>query len=156
MSRAASVWTADSSAFYYVRLDANHRPSRVYRHRLGTPAADDALVYEEADSRFFVSLGRTQSGRFADISVHDHATSESRLIDLTVPDATPRLVAARETSVLYDVEHHPDWPGEVLVVRTNADGAEDFKIDGHAARPAGTGRTGAISCRTGAAPTCSP
>ncbi len=41
------VWTADSTAFYYVRLDANHRPSRVYRHRLGTPAADDALVYEE-------------------------------------------------------------------------------------------------------------
>ena len=44
------VWTADSSAFYYVRLDANHRPSRVYRHRLGTPAADDVLVYEEKDS----------------------------------------------------------------------------------------------------------
>ena len=32
------VWTANSSAFYYVRLDDNHRPSRVYRHTLGTPA----------------------------------------------------------------------------------------------------------------------
>ena len=31
-------------------------------------------------------------------------------------------------AVLYDVEHHPDWPGEMLIVRTNADGAEDFKI----------------------------
>src|SRR3954470_2217379 len=125
----APVWTTDSSAFYYIRLDANHRPSRVYRHRLGTPATDDLLVYEEHDSRFFVSLGRTQSGRFADISVHDHETSESRLIDLTVADATPRLVAPRETSVQYDVEHHPAWAGEeVLLVRTNADGAEDFKI----------------------------
>jgi oligopeptidase B len=125
----APVWTTDSSAFYYIRLDANHRPSRVYRHRLGTPATDDVLVYEEHDSRFFVSLGRTQSGRFADISVHDHETSESRLIDLTVADATPRLVAPRETSVQYDVEHHPAWAGEeVLLVRTNADGAEDFKI----------------------------
>ena len=29
----------------------------------------------------------------------------------------------------YDVEHHPDWSGEeTLVIRTNADGAEDFKI----------------------------
>jgi len=123
------VWTADSSAFYYVRLDANHRPSRVYRHRLGTPTAEDALVYEEHDSRFFVSLGRTQSGRFADISVHDHETSETWLIDLTVADAMPRLVAAREASVQYDIEHHPAWAGEeVLLVRTNADGAEDFKI----------------------------
>ena len=47
----------------------------------------------------------------------------------TDPDATPSLVAARETSVQYDVEHHPDWNGEeTLVIRTNADGAEDFKI----------------------------
>ena len=123
------VWTADSSAFYYVRLDDNHRPSRIYRHRLGTPASDDALVYEEQDSRFFVSLGHTQSGRFADISVHDHETSESWLIDLTGADATPRLVAARETLVQYDVEHHPNLNGEdVLVVRTNAYGAEDFKV----------------------------
>ena len=123
------VWTADSSAFYYVRLDENHRPSRVYRHRLGTPASDDALIYEEPDGRFFVGLGQTQSGRFADISVHDHETSESWLIDLTVPDAKPALVAAREAAVQYDVEHHPDWFGEeVLVIRTNADGAEDFKI----------------------------
>ena len=123
------VWLADSSAFYYVRLDDNHRPSRIYRHRLGAVASEDVLVYEEQDSRFFVSLGRTQSGRFADISVHDHETSESRLIDLTVRDAQPRLVAARETSVQYDVEHHPNWGGEeVLVVRTNAGGAEDFKV----------------------------
>ena len=93
------------------------------------PASDDALVYEEQDSRFFVSLGRTQSGRFADISVHDHETSESWLIDLTVGDPKPQLIAARETSVQYDVEHHPNWDGEdLLVVRTNAHGAEDFKI----------------------------
>jgi oligopeptidase B len=123
------VWSEDSTAFYYVRLDANHRPSRVYRHRLGTPAADDALVYEEADSRYFVSLGKLQSGRYAAISVHDHETSESWLLDLTVADATPRLVAARETSVQYDVEHHPHWHGEeALVIRTNTDKAEDFKI----------------------------
>ena len=79
------VWSADSTVLYYVRLDTNHRPSRVYRHRLGTPAADDALVYEEQDSRFFVSLGELQSRRFAAISVHDHETSESWLLDLGEP-----------------------------------------------------------------------
>jgi oligopeptidase B len=123
------VWTADSSAFYYVRLDANHRPSRIYRHRLGTPAADDALIFEETDSRYFVSIGEMQSGRYAAISVYDHETSESWLLDLEAADATPRLIAAREPSVQYDVEHHPDWHGEeVLIIRTNADKAEDFKI----------------------------
>jgi oligopeptidase B len=123
------VWTADSSAFYYVRLDRNHRPSRIFRHRLGTRAEDDTLVYEENDPQFFVLIGRTQSGHFAEISIHDHETSESRLIDLNVADASPTLVAARETSVQYDVEHHPGLGGTpMLVVRTNADGAEDFKL----------------------------
>jgi oligopeptidase B len=125
----AIVWAADALSFLYVRLDRNHRASRVYRHRLGTPAAADVLVYEEPEARFFVSISRLQSRRFAEISIHDHDTSESRLIDLTVPDAVPFVVAPREESVRYEVEHHPDLFGEpVLLIRTNCAGAEDFKI----------------------------
>ena len=41
------VWSADSTAFFYVKLDDNHRPMQVWRHRLGTPQADDILIYEE-------------------------------------------------------------------------------------------------------------
>jgi oligopeptidase B len=125
----AAVWTADASAFYYTRLDANHRPSRVYRHRLGTPAADDTLVYQETDGAFFVSVSPLQSRRFAAIEIYDHETSESRLIDLAAADAAPVLVAPRVRSVQYDVEHHPALDGEPsLVIRTNVAGAEDFKI----------------------------
>ena len=39
------VWSADSTAFFYVKLDDNHRPMQVWRHRLGTPQADDVLIY---------------------------------------------------------------------------------------------------------------
>ena len=30
------VWSADSKSFFYVKLDDNHRPMQVWRHRLGT------------------------------------------------------------------------------------------------------------------------
>jgi oligopeptidase B len=123
------VWTIDGSAFYYVRLDRNHRPSRVFRHRLGTPVEDDVLVYEEEKPGYFVSISETQSRRFAEISIHDHETSEGWLIDLGDPHALPTLIAAREHAVQYDAEQHPALFGkDVLVLRTNADGAEDFKI----------------------------
>jgi oligopeptidase B len=123
------VWTSDASAFYYVRLDRNHRPSRVFRHRLGTPVEDDVLIYEETAPGYFVSITAGQSHRFAEISIHDHETSECWLVDLDDVDAAPTLVAARETSVQYDSEHHPALFGQqALVLRTNADGAEDFKI----------------------------
>src|SRR5437899_4495087 len=123
------VWTADASAFHYVRLDRNHRPSRVFRHRLATPVEDDVLIYEETAPGYFVSVSETQSRRFADISIHDHETSESWLVDLTDADAVPRLIAPREASVQYGAEHHPALSGqEALLMRTNAGGAEDFKI----------------------------
>jgi oligopeptidase B len=125
----APVWAHDCSAFYYVRLDRQHRPSRVYRHRVGTPTSDDRLIFESKDPQYFVSLSDTQSRRFAVISLHDHETSEARLIDLSVADVEPQLVAALEPSVRYDVEHHPSFGGSpALIFRTNAAGAEDFKL----------------------------
>jgi len=123
------AWTADSSAFYYVQLDANHRPARVLRHRIGTQASDDTLILETADPQYFVSLSETQSGRYARITLHDHETSETWLVDLQEPEASAVLVAKREPNLQYQVEHHPSLGGEpTLIIRTNADGAEDFKI----------------------------
>ncbi|MGL5361913.1 MAG: S9 family peptidase, partial [Bosea sp. (in: a-proteobacteria)] len=37
------VWANDSRSFCYVRLDADHRPSIVMRHRLGTDAKTDEV-----------------------------------------------------------------------------------------------------------------
>jgi oligopeptidase B len=125
----AVVWTQDASAFYYVRLDQNHKPAGVFRHRLGTGVAADVRVFTEPDAGFFISIGRHSSGRFGDISVHDHETSEAWLIDLSASDAEPTLIAARQSGIQYQVEHHPAFKGgPALIIRTNADGAEDFKI----------------------------
>lgn len=123
------LWNADGTHLYYVRRDAEHRPSFVYRHALGADPTTDVLIYEEPDKGFFVSLGRTQSGRFGLISCGDHDTSEVWLIDLEVPLAAPVLVEPREPGLRYGVEHHPSLDGvESLIIETNADGSEDFKI----------------------------
>lgn len=118
------VWAADSRAFFYVGVDADHRPSRVLRHRLGESADQDTLMHEESDAGMFVDIDETQSGRFLLISINDHETSEIRLLDLTVPDAVPVTIAPRAVGREYDVDHL----GDALLIRTNADGAEDFKI----------------------------
>ena len=77
--------------------------SRVYRHRLGNARRQTTRwSTRKRIERYFVSLGQTQSGRFAEISVHDHETSEYWLIDATGPTRRPTLVAARETAVQYE------------------------------------------------------
>ena len=120
----AVVWSSDARAFFYVKLDDNHRPMQVWRHRLGTLQADDILVYEEKDSGWFTHIHESSSGRFCVIAGGDHETSEHRLIDLADPDAPPRLVAERETGVQYSVADR----GNELFILTNADGAIDFKV----------------------------
>ena len=120
----AVVWSTDCRSFFYVKLDDNHRPMQVWRHLLGTPQADDVLIYEEQDSGWFTHLHESSSGRFCVIAGGDHETSEQRLIDLADPAAPPRLVAARETGVQYSIGDR----GSELFILTNAGGAIDFKI----------------------------
>ncbi|HEY8129188.1 MAG TPA: S9 family peptidase [Hyphomicrobium sp.] len=117
-------WSRDGKTVFYIKVDEHQRPLFVYSHVLGTPAAEDKLVYEEKDSGFFVGLTSTQSQKFILIDIHDHETSEVHLIDGDNPEAGPRLVAARRVGHQYAVEHH----GAHLIIATNSDGAEDFRV----------------------------
>ncbi|TXN83612.1 S9 family peptidase [Methylobacterium sp. WL8] len=119
-----AVWSADGAGFWYVAVDANHRPARVMYHRLGAEQADDATVYVERDSGFFVHIGATQSGAYLTITASDHETSEVHLLDRAAPDGRLRVVQPREPLLIYSVEHR----GADLYILTNADGAEDFKV----------------------------
>jgi oligopeptidase B len=117
------VWSNDSRAIYYAEYDDNHRPFRVRRHDLGTAQEADVVIYEEKDPGFFVGVGKTLSDRFIVIDAHDHQTSEVWLIDATT-GGEPRLVSPRLADREYDVDEREG----VLYIRTNADGAEDYKI----------------------------
>jgi oligopeptidase B len=55
--------------------------------------------------------------------VHDHETAEVSLIDSADPSA-PRLVTPREPEHDYSVDHHNGR----LIILTNSDGAEDYRI----------------------------
>ena len=121
-TRGSIVWLSDSSGFYYVRVDENHRTAQVYRHLLGR--TQDDLIFEETDPAWFVDIDRTISGDFAVISLTDHAASECHLLDLRDSQARPRCVEPRSPDHRYSITHR----GSELFIRTNAEGAEDFKI----------------------------
>ncbi len=115
------VWDADSAGFFFVRLDDNHRPSKLFYRSL---EGAEKLIYEEADSGMFMGVGGSRNNAWIFLSIHDHETSEFRVIPAADPLAEPRIVAARETGHEYDVEDG----GDVFFFLTNTDGAQDFKI----------------------------
>jgi oligopeptidase B len=120
------AWYEDDRAFLYTITDEAWRPHQVWRHRLGTDAAEDELVHEEPDERFWLGVGKTRSRDHLVIGAGSKVTSEAWLLDAHDASAAPLLVAARETGVEYDLDHDP--ARDRLVLTTNADGAEDFAV----------------------------
>lgn len=116
-------WAADSRTLLYVWVDDQHRPRKLFAHGLGGDKAD-ILLHDQTDPGYFLGLGATQSRRYLTLSVHDHETAEVSLIDAKDPLAPARLIARREPEHDYSVEHH----GDRLIILTNSDGAEDYRI----------------------------
>ena len=120
-----AVWAADGKTFFYVWVDDNHRPARVFRHVVGTSRPTDVVVYEDHHPGFFIGIGETQSRCFITIDTHDHETSEVRVLDAARPDG---VAAADRHGAETGEEYHLDHGDDRFYILTNADGAEDFKI----------------------------
>jgi oligopeptidase B len=118
------VFAPDGQSYFYAMLDENHRPNRLYHHVIGTPQAEDRLVYEEKDPAFFMGVGGSLLDDFVFVVSNDHQTSEVRLIPTNDLAAEPKLVAARQPGVEYSLSSG----GDRFYILTNADGAKDFKI----------------------------
>jgi oligopeptidase B len=51
-----AAWSSDCKGFFYTAVDDNHRPSKIFYHRLGPPQSEDVLIREETDSGFFMGV----------------------------------------------------------------------------------------------------
>ena len=118
-----SAWSADASALFYITVDDAWRPYRVWRHTVGRPAAEDVIVYEEPDERFWVGVELSRSQKFVMIDSHSKVTSEVRVVPADNPAAEPAVIAPRRQGVEYSVEHH----GHRFLILHNHE-AEDFAL----------------------------
>jgi oligopeptidase B len=118
------AWAPDGKSFFYTLQDENHRPSKVFHHIIGQPQSADRLVYEEKDPGFFMGVGGSLLEDWIFIDIHDHETSEYRLLSTTDLTAEPVIVAEREEGVEYSMTEG----GDVFYILTNDGYAKDFKI----------------------------
>ena len=123
-----SAWSRDGSALFYVTVDDAWRPYRIWRHTLGTPVDQDALVFEETDERFFAGVWLTRSERYVVISTSSKLTSEEWLLDAGDPAGEPRVVVPRRQGIEYGVDHQVRADGTDRLLILHNDGAEDFEI----------------------------
>ena len=123
-----SAWSPDGSALFYVTVDDAWRPYRIWRHLIGTPVAQDAVVFEETDERFFAGVWLTRSERYLVISTSSKLTSEDWLLDAGDPGGEFRVVVPRRQGVEYSVDHQVSADGTERLLILHNDGAENFEL----------------------------
>lgn len=116
------AFSPDGRWLFWVARNAQQRPTTVMRRDLVSGA--EGVVYEEPDPVFFISLRTTAAGGYLAIRLHNGDMSEVRLLPMDAPEDVPRLVEPRTPGLNYEVE---EWDGRLLLL-TDADGAEDFKL----------------------------
>ena len=110
------VWANDNRTLFYTRQHAETlRWHQVWRHVVGTPQADDVLVYEEADETFNCEVGKTRSKRYLLIASAQTVSTEYRLLDAERPDGAFEVFWPRARDHEYDLDHYRDR----FYVRTN-------------------------------------
>ena len=118
------VWAADNKTLLYIEKDPVTLLSvRLRRHTLGTEAAPDPLVYEEADHSYYLSIGKSRSEKYLFIGLESTQQSEWRYADAGDPQLRFRPVLPREADHEYQVEHL----GGDFIIRTNWQ-APNFRI----------------------------
>lgn len=122
-SNGSMVFANDNKTFFYIVLDENLRPYRVFKHTLGTDSKKDQLIYEEKNAQFFLSLDKSASGNFIFIGCYGKVTSEVWIVDAHNPSLAPECFLPRKEGVEYSLDHR----GDEFWIRTNHQ-AQNFKI----------------------------
>ena len=63
------------------------------------------LVYEEADERFNVGVGRTRDDKFMVLESASHTTSESQFLPADEPEGRWTLIEPRKENIEYSADH---------------------------------------------------
>jgi len=117
-------WANDNKTIYYSVVNESFRPSKVFKHALGTDPSTDVLVYEEKDPRFYyMNIEKSKTRAYIFITVECATTSEVIYVNAQRPRSKLKVFSPRKQGVAYFVVHH--WDKFFIV--TNED-AVNFKI----------------------------
>ena len=118
------IWDTDNKSIYYIGLDDNHRPNKIFKHLIGHNYQNDELIFEEKDPAFFCSVSISQSKHYLLVRTGDHQTSEYYIKNLQQKDSTLQLFTPRIEKEEYEIDHSEGY----FYILTNTDNCKNFKI----------------------------
>ena len=126
---SGASWTKDGKGFFYSRYDEPKQGTmlrdanyfqKLYFHRLGTPQAEDPLIYERPDNKELGFAGQvTDDGRYLVITVWQGTSPKNRLYYKDLSKADSQVVKLLDD---FDAEYQfIDNDGPVFWMKTDLD-----------------------------------
>ncbi|WP_309612980.1 S9 family peptidase [Flavobacterium sp.] len=120
-----STWASDNTTLFYSRKDeVTLRADKIYKHKIGTAADKDTLVYFEKDETFDVSVYKSKSKKYLIINSSSTLTTEYQTVLSATPDAKFKVFQKRTRGLEYSMSHFKDH----FFIVTNKDKATNFKL----------------------------
>lgn len=116
------TWAADGKTLFYVTEDAAKRAHKLWRHTVGE--AKDVLVYEEKDELFRLGVARSKDKKYLFHVSGSANSTEQRYLSADTPAGEWKTILPREDKHEYSADHRDG----LFYVRTNRDGATNFKV----------------------------
>jgi oligopeptidase B len=127
------VWGKDETTLFYMTLDENHRPEKLFqRTNWEDDTPTDVLLKEEVDDTYWPGVHKSLDGEYIFFETASSETSEIWYLKLGDEGSSEmQCVAPRRNKVLYEVEHgHGNW-----WIWTNVGGTSNMKLMQATAEP---------------------
>ena len=118
------TFSLNDEYIFYSKLDDFHRPRKIYRHKIGTSAKNDELIFEEKSEAFTCGISLSSDEKYFFITTSDHNTSEQYYFAVGEKKPQPKLIKKRKKGIIYSVSSWQNY----FYCHTN-ENAEDFKIE---------------------------
>ncbi|WP_287930147.1 S9 family peptidase [Arthrobacter sp.] len=112
------AFSPDGGTLYYMVADDSWRPHQVRTHVLGTPVAEDQVLYQEDDVAMWTGFGLSADRRHLVVSIGCSEFSETRLLDFDAPEKGLQTLIPRGAHILYDAEPFL-WEGIEKILLTH-------------------------------------
>lgn len=120
------LWGKEDDTLYYMTMDEQHRPYRLYQRKDWKSDPTDTLLKEELDDLFWCSCYKSLDEKYIFFDSASKETSEVWYLatEDELSSTEMKCVANRRNKVLYEVEHGDDsW-----YVWTNVDSSPNMKL----------------------------
>jgi len=119
------TWANDNKTLFYSKKDeVTLRSDKIFKHKLGTDASTDQLVFHEKDETYNTYVYKTKSIKYIIIGSSSTLATEYQILEADQPDNEFKVFNSREKDLEYSIAHFDDS----FYIITNKDGATNFKL----------------------------